>query len=44
MDSSRPVMTRKLEMEKIWENYIVPDISLLETDAIYDLTMHAVNR
>lgn len=34
-------MTRKLEIEKFWENYIVPDISLRETAAIYDLTMHA---
>ena len=34
-------MIRKLEIEKFRENYIVPDISLRETAAIYDLTTHA---
>lgn len=34
-------MTRKLEIETFWENYIVPDISLRETATIYDLTTHA---
>ena len=40
-DSSRAVMTRKLEIEKFGENFIFPYISLPKTVAIYGLTTYA---
>ena len=40
-DSSRAVMTRKLEIEKFGENFIFPYIFLLKTAAIYGLTTYA---